>query len=693
MKTCIISWFRIGFLFLIFSPIFFLTVKAQQPQTSVDSSLKDIGPLAPVTIIAVRSSGATEERINMSQQDRLAHDGAALLANTPSIGLIRKGGNYGFDPVLRGFKYDQLNVVIDGVQSALAACPNRMDPATSQIAPNMMEQVEVYKGPHTLRFGSALGGTINFSSVQPAFSARRTPYGRLSGSYESNGNVFRSESQVGVRGATYDLALFGAWSQGQDYVAGNGETVQSEFLRGSFGTQLGVKLGASQQLALSVNRNMARDVDFPTLPMDLRSDDTWLAKLKHQATFQQGALKSWQSSAYLTRVDHLMDNLLKPLDPRMMNAATHALTQSYGGRTELLWKWEQNRLYLGGDARVEEAEGLRTREFLMGPMAGNSVEDNAWQHGRIARGGLFSEYQWQDLHWYGVASARLEYNHATALDLTSEFLQVHEEATASQLNPSLSMGGGYRWTNGMGVGLWLARAQRSAGLTERYINFFPVGLDPYELVGNPNLAPEVNYQADLNWRFAQGENLLEVTAFGSYLTDYITSGIDTTLSPRLPNSPGVRQYVNLDAAMLLGFELQWQQTLWAGLYHQLSLAYTYGQDLVHMTPLPEIAPLDLRYSLLGSYGQGRWKPELTLRHVLAQNRISQQFGEMETPGFTLLDIQMHYQPTPWLMVMGGVQNALDVACYEHLSRSVRSAESPPLYAPGRNLFLAVTVNW
>ena len=40
-------------------------------------------------------------------------------------------------------KYDQLNIVLNGAQCATAACPNRMDPPTSQLAPNTIEKVEI----------------------------------------------------------------------------------------------------------------------------------------------------------------------------------------------------------------------------------------------------------------------------------------------------------------------------------------------------------------------------------------------------------------------------------------------------------------------------------------------------------------------------------------------------------------------
>ena len=69
------------------------------------------------------------------------HDGGAMFKN--QIGFsIEKRGNYGMEPVFRGFKYSQLNVQIDGGVYSANACPNRMDPAISQISPEEIQKIE-----------------------------------------------------------------------------------------------------------------------------------------------------------------------------------------------------------------------------------------------------------------------------------------------------------------------------------------------------------------------------------------------------------------------------------------------------------------------------------------------------------------------------------------------------------------------
>jgi len=234
--------------------------------------------------------------------------------------------------------------------------------------------------------------------------------------------------------------------------------------------------------------------------------------------------------------------------------------------------------------------------------------------------------------------------------------------------------------------LWLARAQRSGSLTERFINYFPVGQDPFEMLGNPQLAPEVNYQADLTfeWHLAE-KSIINVDVFAAYLQDYISSVIDTTLTPRLPMSPGVRQFINIDEAFKTGFEVSWDQVLFAGLSHRMGIAYTYGQDLERDEPLPEIAPLDVRYAIYGSYLKDRLRPEVVFRYVAEQSRASAEFGETVTPSFSLLDVKIGYQITSGLSINAGVNNLLDENYFEHLNRSVRGANAP-IFAPGRNFF-------
>ena len=328
----------------------------------------------------------------------------------------------------------------------------------------------------------------------------------------------------------------------------------------------------------------------------------------------------------------------------------------------------------------------------MGPQVGNEVTDNVWQGGEIRRAGLFAEYHLQGhiLNW--VFSGRLNLNFADMTDPDPDFSNLYPDGQSSQLNPGLSMGVTKNFSEKFTLGMWLGRVQRSGSLAERYISYFPVGVDPYEMLGNPQLDPEINNEVDITFQWRSDHTTIYLDLFAAYLQDFISSVIDTSLSVVIPSSPGVRRYTNIDRAFKTGFEAGWDQLWPAGLQHQFSLAYTYGEDLEREDPLPEIAPFDLRFLLSGSYFSNRLKPYFTFRYVMEQSRISGEFGETVSPSFVLVDLGLSFQFTKSIRMTTGIQNLFDALYYEHLSRSVRDASARPIYAPGRCFFLSFNLD-
>lgn len=647
--------------------------------------------LQPVTVISLKMTDEKDQKILISDRERLHHDAGAILNLNPVINGIRKSGAFAFDPVMRGFKYDQLNVVIDGLQTANAACPNRMDPPTSQVSLNRIKQVEILKGPHALRYGIGLGGTINYIQEDPNFSSSSQVNGRFSTMYESNGNIFRNEGSVAFTGTNHDVGVMGSWSKGSDYTDGDGNIVPANFMRGTLGMYGDIRLGRADLLQVTVNRNFARDVDFPTLAMDLRSDDTWMGSVRHSRIFQNRTLQSWITSGYFTLVDHLMDNLIRELNPRMMNARTPANTQNYGARTEGSWNLAGGKLFVGADYRSEAAQGIRAREFLMGPMAGRTVLDNAWQDPHIQKLGTFATYSFPVREYVFSASARLDVNYAEADNTMPEFENATNASKVTQLNPGLSLGLKRDVAEHFNFGIWLARVQRSGSIMERFINYFPVGVDPFEMVGNPDLKAETNNQLDFVLGYTKESIQIEFSPFVAYLTDYITAE-KTDLTPRIASSPGVRQFVNIKSAIKTGFEFSFNQYIGAGIQHQFAAAYTYGQNLSLTEALPEIAPMDIRYALIGNHLENKLHTAIRLRHVIGQNRISESFGERMTPKFTLLDADVSFNFTNQLAIKGGAQNLFNQTYYEHLNRPI-GVDRMPMFSPGRNFFVMLRMKF
>ncbi len=673
------------------------TFDAAQLQQAIESGYIELESrsqvLQPVTFIQIHPNAGEQENREFRVEDKLAHDAGQMLEQFSSISGIRKSGAYGFDPVLRGFKYDQVNLVIDGIQGATAGCPNRMDPASSQVPLNMITRAEVIKGPHSLRYGNAFGGTINFKSSGLLFTDQPHFSGRISSSYETNGNIYRSEGVAGFSNKVTDLKIFGSYSTGKDYTDGDGVNIPANFNRSNVGGKLGIKLSESQNISMMVANNYATDVDFPALQMDLRKDNTWLFNLGHSAHFTKGALTSWHTNLYTTKVDHLMDNRDKVMNPRMVDANTAANTNNAGGRTELRFDLKSGWLFAGADMRVENADGNRERTMLMGPMMGKTIIDNVWQDALVRKNGLFAEYHYQQPKYHLVFSGRLELNHAEAQNPDDNFKNLYGNLDANLLNPSFSLGGTRMLSQSTSVGLWLGSAQRSPGLAERYINFFPIGLDPYELVGNPRLKAETNNQADLVFSHKTNKTDLNLNLFASFLRNYISSEIRSDLQPRMATAPGVRQFINIDKALHTGFEFGWKQLLFPHVQQVTELAYTYGKNQETGEALPEIPPMEFRYRLLASFVQNKLRTELSFRNAFRQNRIATSFGETKTPSFRVVDVKASYAVGKRITFTSGIQNLFDEAYYEHLSRSVREMDSRPIYSPGRSFYFSLAFNF
>jgi iron complex outermembrane receptor protein len=423
--------------------------------------------------------------------------------------------------------------------------------------------------------------------------------------------------------------------------------------------------------------------------MDLIDDKTLLGNITWQYSPSGAVLTNLEANLWGSYVDHFMSNELRDLQPRMANNGTEAETINYGGRTETELRIADGRMFTGADFRVEQAEGVRSREMLMGPMAGRTLLDNAWQKSRVHQAGMYSEFQKSIGNLRYVVAARLDFNRAEMLDPDEQFLVRNgNRSDVSQVNPSASAGLVYEWTSRLETGIWVGRASRSGSITERFINQFPVGLDPYEMLGNPALDPEVNNQVDLvtNWNTPSAR--LGVNLYYSLVTGYISSEIDAGLQPRIATSPGVRRYVNIGEAQIAGVEVSGSQLLGQYINHGVQLAWTYGKNLETGEALPEIAPMDLRYHIGASLFGGRLQPDVSLRYVSAQNRVAASFGELSSKSFTRVDISLTSRITEAFRISAGIQNLLDAAYYEHLSRNI-SGVGQPIYEPGRNIWVTV----
>ena len=648
-------------------------VFAQQKQDSLYKNIE------VVKITKPSSNIQNKQNLETKQSDNLNHDAGRFLNSLPEINGIKKAGNYATDPVLRGFKYEQLNIVIDGAAAAINACPSRMDPAISQVNLNTVQEAEIYKGPYHFRNGNSFGGTINFITIPSEFSDKTKLGGRISTGYETNGNITRNEvfSRISSKKIVWDL--FGSYQKGDRYKDGNGNEVRSAFLRYNIGTKGNYKWNENNVTTFQINTNQGRDVEFAALSMDLIYDKTWMYQLKHLAKFNHKYLKKIDFNSYVSDVKHSMGTPNRSM-------VSDVKSSTYGARMEAKFAWSKNTFYTGFDYKHENAENISMTMSAMMPMR----DGTSWQNSHINQVGWFNEYQYNFENSKLVFSLRLDLNEGNAKDLSNLFKTLYEDGKSSNFNHSVSLGYNQNLTKNSQLGIWTGKAQRSASLTERFINRFVVGIDAYELIGNPDLKPETNNQIDLIYTYKRENVYFQTDIFYSYLQDYI-SGVIVPINPYSMSSPGTRQFQNIDKAYKMGIEMRFNWQFLPKYRTEFAAAYTYAEDIKTNNPLPEIAPLDFRWNLEADFSPVTLG--VNYRFSGKQDRINPNFGELKTKDFSVFDFSARYNVFKNANFTFNVLNIFDRAYSEHLSRAYSSDKTQRILAIGRSYSLGFSYSF
>lgn len=649
---------------------------------------KSTNALSPVTVIARKSSQRPDQVMDALSTANLSHDAGQFLKGSPNISGIRKGGGFGVDPVLRGFKKNQLMVEMDGVLQSQGACPNRMDPPTSHVQMEQIKEVEVLKGPYALKHGPSFGGVINFKAQQPDFYSAPSLTGYATVGYESNIDRQRYAGGIEKEGGAWTTSLYGAFTSTENYEDGSGRSVNAGMSNSEYSVQTSVQLSGSSSIKAKLSQNFARNVDYPALMMDMRKDNIINATLSFtNNSVGNGKL---EAAAFGSYVSHIMDNLDRDM-AGMVEAVTDLSTETYGYDLSYVLPSPSGNLTLGTDATLRNMEGFRNRDFKMGPMAGESVNDNIWQGGKRNRFGGVVEYQPNFGDWDVVISSRFDLYYSNAGDPDPGFAQSVGDLNQRHLGWSASAGVnrslGRRWS----AGLWLGRSERYPGMDELFVNYLAIGMDPYEYIGNPQLSSEANHQIDAMINYTKSNLSVELSLFYSYVTDYISAEIRPGLSPKKPGTPGVKQFVNVEEAALYGFEWTLKNAGRNRLGYSLSSAYTIGRNIAAHEDLPQIPAFEANLKVNFRFLDERLVPQLHLRGVADQKRVAESFDERPTDGYLLTNFKLGYEIGNGFRLSTGVNNLFDVTYHEHLNRSLQGS-TVPINDPGRSFFLELKWN-
>lgn len=117
-----------------------------------------------------------------------------------------------------------------------------------------------------------------------------------------------------------------------------------------------------------------------------------------------------------------------------------------------------------------------------------------------------------------------------------------------------------------------------------------------------------------------------------------------------------------------------------------------GQQTVKNDPLGEIPPLEGAVVFSYRFFRSKLVPQIGVRMVSAQRRVSEAYEEPETPGFVTATASVRYAPCRYFTLSAGVDNMLDTPYYEHLNRRMVGT-TQRLYEPGRVFYVTGVIRW
>jgi len=632
------------------------------------------------------------------------------ICSSQNINGIRKGGA-SLDPVVRGFKFSQLNVLLNEGQRIEGGCPNRMDPVTSRVEPEDIESVDIVKGPYSFRYGPSMGGLILLNTLKPLNDSVPLRI-KASKSYESNWHGHKENLNVfgNVNQLFYDFSL-GRKDFG-NYQDGNGKQYKSAFSKYGVNTRVGYRISEKHKVGIRFSSLKGRDFHFAALPMDERKDDTRLLSFTYEGRNLNPILKSLTFNLYHSDVWHEMDNKSRPYSDTVV-AVSIINAVNWGGRIEGGFRLLNGNLNAGIDFENILKNGERQKNMIK--QAGLPVKhEQIWNDAEITNFGIFAQFTKKFLTGELIGAIRGDFNSAQSGGLTAnktpqnEIYRYETDSIKTQyFNFSISGGYTHHFNPEWSVSFALGHGVRSPDMTERFIVLLPIGFDRFDYLGNPKLKPETNMQADLTLKHKNdGIGLLQLNGFYSIVDNYITGKILTNAQqkPLSKGVIGVREFTNAGVARIRGIELGYASPSTYKLSVSLFASYTYGtidkvetykldndgnaegDIIITNDALNEIPPFEATLNIRYGFLKNKLIPSAKIRSVAPQNHVSDAYYENATPGFVLASFNLSYHFHANFKIRAGVKNIFDKAYYEHLNRTIiETGEN--LYEPGRSFYI------
>ena len=607
-------------------PVLFMSVlcNAQNTEKKRDS----IQQIEEVKLIGIAKK-------KIETQLKMAVSVDEFLASADNITFIKRGA-YAWEPLLNNMSTERSTVTIDGMH-VFGACTDKMDPITSYVESNNLSSIDITSGQEGGLHGSTVAGSIDIKRKSTKFSDSERIRGAYQTGFEFNNKQFFNLGNISYSNPKFVADGSISYRKAGNYYDGNNDEVNhSQYTKLNSSIRLAYKTGDFSALRVDAIFDMAKNVGYPALPMDLWLSRAIITSAAYKQLFQEGLVRVIDTKVYFNAVEHYMDDTTRP--ENLVHMDMPGWSTTYG----LVSKANLKSGGYSSEIQLNAYNNTSIAEMRMYPQdrSKRTMFAYSWPWVTTRYAGLSMNNSWdlsENSHLNFGGSLGVNYNHSKYVEFNWIF---HPGAAQEKTRVLPSLHASYNWRKDhLSFSLGSGYGHRAPSVSEAYGYYIYNSFDRYDYIGNPNLKNEISYETNASAAFNHDQFGIEAKANYFYIQNYIIGKILSLGSPMNYQSVGVKGYTSLDYAQLFNLALNLKYNISHDLHWNGTLTYARGVDDANGN-LPFIRPLSYQTGL--HFMHKNFSVQTSVNGDLKQIDFSPEYGEDETKAYTVWNISIDY---------------------------------------------------
>ncbi|KAA6301408.1 MAG: hypothetical protein EZS26_002395 [Candidatus Ordinivivax streblomastigis] len=580
------------------------------------------------------------------------------LQTSEKVNMIKRGG-YAWEATINNMTSERIAVTIDGMK-IFSACTDKMDPVTSYVETINLSKVSIGSGfSGAPNASNNIGGSLDLQLNKSGFGGTNWD-AQLNSGYESNGNYLVE----GVSGAYSDAnfytnaGLFYRHSDNYD-AGGRKELPFSQFTKKNVFTNLGYKPASGHIIESTVIYDIASDVGYPALTMDVSTAEGFITSLSYRREDFSRIFSKWETKIYYNRLTHIMDDTHRPnvvlhmdMPGKSRTSGVYSTLNGLQGQHRYIFNWDlyDNRSY--AEMTMYPTDPTEIPMFML-----------TWPDIRTLNSGLFAsdEYRLDERNTIRLSSKISIQRSSVESSSGLKTLQIYHSGMQPSNNRLVwNVAGQYQFrTGGWELAAEGGYGMRAPASSEAYGYFLNNTFDGYDYLGSPRLRNERSIEGNLALGWKSKTISMNIEATGFYFTDYIIGKPDATLSPMTIGASGVKVYQNLPHALMGNTSVSFRSYFLDYFGWKSRITYSIGRDN-NGASLPLISPLSGATSL--SFNRYPFSAEISMDGAARQVNFSPEYGEDSTAAYLIGNFSLGYSfriKATELNVKAGIENLFD----------------------------------